>query len=54
MLVELQGQVLGNLDDVSVGDEDFNSVDDIDAAELSLISWLKTIYREQLKDKFIS
>lgn len=46
--------ILGNLDDESVGEQDFNSVKDIDYAELSVISWLKTIYREQLKDKFIS
>jgi hypothetical protein len=49
-----QRQVMGNLDDVSVGDEEFNSVEDIDDATLSAIAWLKTIYREQLKDKFIS
>ncbi len=53
-LVEQQSQVLGYLDDASVGDDEFNSVDDIDDAELSVISWLKTIYREQLRDKFIS
>lgn len=46
--------VLGSLNDVSVGEQDFDSVDDIDEAQLSLISWLKTIYRQQLHDKFIS
>lgn len=50
----MQREVLGNLDDESVGEQDFNSVQDIDDAELSVISWLKSIYREQLKDKFIS
>jgi hypothetical protein len=56
MIVELiaQRQVLGSLDDVSVGEQEFNSVQDIDDADLSVISWLKSIYREQLKDKFIS
>lgn len=49
-----QRLVLGNLDDVSVGEEEFNSVQDIDEADLSLVSWLKSIYREQLKDKFNS
>ncbi len=46
--------VMGNLDDLSVGQEEFNSVDDIDEAQLSLISWLKTVYRQQLYEKFIS
>lgn len=56
MIQELiaQREVLGNLDDVSVGEQEFNSVQDIDDAELSVISWLKSIYREQLIDKFIS
>jgi hypothetical protein len=53
LLIEERG-VLGSLDDESVGEQEFNSVADIDNAELSIISWLKTIYREQLKDKFIS
>ena len=53
LLIE-EKEVLGDLDDESVGEEDFNSVADIDNAELSLISWLKSVYREQLKDKFIS
>ncbi len=47
-------ETIGNLDDESVGEQDFNCVEDIDNAELSLVSWMKTIYREQLKDKFIS
>ena len=50
----IQRIVLGNLDDQSVGEQDFNSVQDIDDAELSVISWLKSIYREQLQGKFIS
>lgn len=45
---------IGSPSDVSVGEEDFNSVEDIDAAQLSLVSWSKTEYREQLHDKFIS
>lgn len=45
---------IGSPSDVSVGEEDFNSVDDIDQAQLSVISWLKTVYRQQLADKFIS
>ncbi len=53
LLIE-EREVLGSLDDQSVGEQDFNSVADIDNAELSIISWLKTIYREQLEDKFIS
>lgn len=53
LMVE-QRTVLGSLDDQSVGEQDFNSVQDIDNAELSAITWLKTIYREQLKDKFVS
>lgn len=53
LLIE-QRQTLGALDDQSVGEQDFNCVSDIDNAELSVISWLKTVYREQLKDKFIS
>ena len=56
MIQELvvQREVLGNLDDPSVGENEFNSVQDIDDAELSVISWLKSIFREQLRDKFIS
>lgn len=46
--------LIGSPDDETVGEENFNSVADIDNAELSVISWLKSIYREQLKDKFIS
>lgn len=46
--------VVGSLSDVSVGEEDFNTVEDIDRAELTLVSWGKTEYREQLHDKFIS
>lgn len=53
-LLEDQTELLGYLDDESFGEQDFNSVSDIDEAELSVISWLKTIYRELLKDKFIS
>lgn len=59
-LVNLETQVadiqvtVGSLADVSVGEEDFNSVTDIDEAQLSLVSWTKTEYREQLHDKFIS
>lgn len=49
-----ESEALGSLDDESVGEEDFNSVSDIDDAELSVIAWLKSIYREQLKDKFVS
>lgn len=52
-LANLQA-VIGSPTDVSVGEQDFNSVDDIDAAQLSLVSWAKTVYREQLADKFIS
>lgn len=52
-LANLQA-IIGLPTDVSVGEEDFNSVDDIDQAQLSVISWLKTVYREQLHDKFIS
>lgn len=47
-------QTVGSVTDLSVGEESFNSVQDIDDAQLSVISWLKTIYREQLHDKFIS
>ncbi len=47
-------QTVGSVTDLSVGEESFNSVEDIDNAQLSAISWLKTIYREQLHDKFIS
>lgn len=47
-------QTMGSVTDVSVGQEIFDSVDDIDNAQLSLISWLKTVYRQQLYDKFIS
>lgn len=46
--------VVGSLDDVSVGEQEFNSVEDIDNAQLSIISWLKSIYREQLYNKFVS
>jgi|GEM_PF-2666746 hypothetical protein len=46
--------VVGDLTDESVGEEEFNSVQDIDDAKLSVISWLKSIYREQLIGKFIS
>lgn len=53
LLIE-EREVIGSLDDQSVGEQEFNSVSDIDNAELSLVSWLKTIYREQLADKFIS
>ncbi len=50
-----QRQVLGNLNDPSVGAEEFTSVEDIDNASLSLISLLKSIFREQLHDDhFIS
>lgn len=52
-LANLQATI-GSPSDVSVGEEDFNSVDDIDQAQLSVISLLKTVYREQLHDKFIS
>lgn len=45
---------IGSLTDVSVGEQEFNSVQDIDDAQLSVISWLKTVYREQLASKFIS
>lgn len=45
---------MGSLSDLSVGEQDFNSVQDIDDAQLSAISWLKTIYREQLSGKFNS
>lgn len=53
LLIE-QRQTIGSRDDQSVGEQDFNCVAEIDNAELSVISWLKTVYREQLKDKFIS
>lgn len=53
ILIE-ERQVIGSLDDQSVGEQEFNSVEDIDNAQLSLISWLKSVYREQLIDKFIS
>ncbi len=46
--------VVGNLTDESVGEQEFNTVQDIDDAQLSVISWLKTIYREQLCCKFNS
>ena len=52
--LEYQAEVLGDLDDPSVGNEEFNSVLDIDQAQLSLISWLKTVYRELIKDQFVS
>lgn len=52
-LANLQATI-GSPSDVSVGEQDFNSVDDIDEAQLSVISWLKTVYRQQLADKFIS
>jgi hypothetical protein len=56
MLQELVAMhaVLGDLDDESLGEQEFNSVQDIDNATESLITWLKSIFREQLKDKFIS
>lgn len=41
----LQKQVIGNLDDQSVDEQEFDSVSDIDNAELTVISWLKTIFR---------
>lgn len=53
ILIE-ERKVIGSLDDQSVGEQEFNSVADIDNAEYTIITWLKTIYREQLKDKFIS
>lgn len=46
--------VIGSLTDLSVGEEEFNSVQDIDDAQLTLVSWLKSVYREQLYNKFIS
>lgn len=49
-----QRMVLGNLDDQSVGKEDFNSVCDIDNAQLSFISLLKSIFRAQISDTFAS
>lgn len=45
---------IGSLSDLSVGQEIFDSVDDIDESQRSLVSWAKTTYRQQLHDKFIS
>jgi hypothetical protein len=42
----LQKQVIGNVDDPSVDPNDFKSVADIDNAQLSLVSWAKTIFRQ--------
>jgi len=50
----LQKQVLGNTDDVSVDPNSFNSVADIDDAQLSLISWLKTSFRQVWDETHIS
>lgn len=52
--VQAQEQVLGNIHDVSVPEEDINDVEDIDSGTLSLISLLKSVFRQQLADKFIS
>lgn len=46
-------QVLGNLDDASVGSEKFSDINDIDNAQLSIISLLKSIFRRQLEDDLI-
>lgn len=43
--IALQKQVIGNADDVSVDPNDFNSTADIDNAQISLVSWVKTIFR---------
>lgn len=45
-------EVLGSVDDESV--EELPSVQAIDQAQLSLIQWLKTIYRFQLEHTVIS
>ena len=45
-------EVLGSLDDESV--EDLPSPQAIDQAQLSLVSWLKSIYRFQLEHTVIS
>ena len=50
----LQKQVIGNTDDPSVDEQDFNSVSDIDNAQLTVISWLKTIFRRDWVKDHIS
>ena len=45
---------LGTLGDPSDASQSFTSVEDIDNAHLSIISWMKTIYREQRAQDFIS
>lgn len=52
-LLLIEKQLIGNFDDSSVDSDNFTSADDIDSAELTIISWLKSIYRRQLEDDFI-
>ena len=46
--------VLGNLNDESVGSNEFTTIDDIDQANLSLVSLLKTNVRIQIEDELVS
>lgn len=52
-LLLIQKQVLGDLDDEAVESSNFTSIEDINDAELSLVSWLKSIYLRQLEDDLI-
>lgn len=49
-----QDQVLGNLNDASVGEQQFHSVSDIDESPMSVTTLLKSIFREQIAAKFVS
>lgn len=52
-LLLIQKQVLGNLQDEAVESSNFTSIEDINNAELSLVSLLKSIYLRQLEDDLI-